>query len=361
MSKPLKITLWSVGALLAVLAIAAYLLRDMLQFLAMAVALAPGHDFAAAQAPPAPDYADEAAWAALPNRVDDADLVPQGLMDNQTAAAVDVFYIHPTTYISSASWNQPPDDTASRTMLNTWVLRDQASAFNGCCRVFAPRYRQATLYSFMDDSGNGRQALELAYADVAAAFAHFVEHLNNERPFIVAGHSQGARHAVPLIRDHIVATPLEQRLVAAYPVGYAIDAAEVGIPVCRSAEETGCFVSWNAVGPHAGGFGSERNVCVNPLSWRADDALASHRANAGAFASSHGLDMPAGVADARCAGGRLLVSEIRSDRFSERPLGRDNYHIFDYGLFYASVRENAMLRTEAFLSHGDLARTNSSD
>ncbi|MGY8791817.1 MAG: DUF3089 domain-containing protein, partial [Pseudomonadales bacterium] len=63
---------------------------------------------------------------------------------------------------------------------DSWVMRDQASVFNGCCDVYAPRYRQATLYSFTDTSEvkNGEQALELAYGDVKTAFKYFVDNHN---------------------------------------------------------------------------------------------------------------------------------------------------------------------------------------
>ena len=57
-----------------------------------------------------------------------------------------------------------------------------------------------------------------------------------------------------------------------------------------------------------------------------------------------------GAADAQCRDGRLWVSEIRSSNYSLMPLGRDNYHIFDYALFYLNIRANVETRVNAFLS-----------
>ena len=37
------------------------------------------------------------------------------------------------------------------------------------------------------------------------------------------------------------------------------------------------------------------------------------------------------------------------------PLGRDNYHIYDYALFYVNLRQNAQARVDAFLGNGALA------
>lgn len=338
------------GVIVAVCAVLGYVYRDALQFMMMTMTLKPEHGFAEVEPPPRPDYADEAYWAALPHREDNADVTPEGYDDGQANASFDAFFIHPTTYLSDASWNQPPGHEDAEQMLGDMVLRYQASVFNGCCRVFAPKYRQATLFSFMDESGSGERAIELAYQDVAMAFDYFIGRYNEGRPFIVAGHSQGARHAERLIAERIVDTPLMERLVAAYPVGFRISAERIGLPACQTERDVGCFVSWNAVGPNATNYGdpSDPPACVNPLSWRADGQRVAHEENRGAFAFE-ATDMEDAVADAQCVEGRLLVSDIRSDRFDARPLGTDNYHIYDYGLFYANIRANAITRTNTFL------------
>src|SRR4051812_36327921 len=57
--------------------------------------------------PPPPDYGQLATWAAHPDAVDGADVVPKdsAFTDAQKQAAVDVFFIHPTTYLSGPAWN----------------------------------------------------------------------------------------------------------------------------------------------------------------------------------------------------------------------------------------------------------------
>ena len=57
-----------------------------------------------------------------------------------------------------------------------------------------------------------------------------------------------------------------------------------------------------------------------------------------------------GAADAQCVDGRLLVSEIHADGFAARPLGRGNYHIYDYALFAMNLRKNAEARVAAYLA-----------
>ena len=112
------------------------------------------------------------------------------------------------------------------------------------------------------------------------AFDYFIEHYNQGRPFILAGHSQGSVHVRTLLEKRITGTPLRERLVAAYPIGFSIDREAMAkavpdVPVCESAEQIGCVVSWNAVGPDAAPWGDPRkNICVNPLTWRTDGAAA---------------------------------------------------------------------------------------
>jgi hypothetical protein len=248
--------------------------------------LKPAHNFSADGAPASPDYSQPSSWAALAEREDSVDvLVAIGDMEQQTRAPVDVFFIHPTTYFGTANWNQPLDDARVNQLTDMFVMRGQAAAFNSCCRIYAPRYRQATIYSFIDNSGSGQAALAIAYSDVERAFDYFLQAYSRDRPFILAAHSQGSVHLRTLLEKRITGTPLRNRLVAAYPIGFSLDAQQLArsipdVPVCQSAEQTGCMVSWNAVGPEAKSFtDTGNNICVNPLTWKADGAPAAAALN----------------------------------------------------------------------------------
>ena len=338
------------GGIVAVLGGLGVVYRADLQLALMVMVITPDQAFTDASSPAPPAYATPLHWAALPNREDLADSVPTGSRDAQATAPADVFFLHPTTFLSPDAWNQSLDDAATNDLTDEMVMRGQTSVFNGCCRIYAPRYRQATLAAFFDDSESGPQALALAYEDVIAAFRYYVTHFNEGRPFVLAAHSQGSRHADYLMADEIVGTELANRMIAAYPVGFEIDGSN-GVPVCDTPTQTGCQVTWNSVGPAAGAlFGTPDNICVNPLSWRVDGALADHDANLGAVNLDAGDAPEPGAADAQCRDGRLYVSEIRSDNYSLMPLGRDNYHIYDYALFYMNIRENVQARVNAFLS-----------
>ena len=341
---------WALGLILvlALIAGALYLFQDNLFFFAMRMQLEPDAPFSETQAPPAPDYSLEDNWAALPEKFDNADFAPPGTRDMQAEAEVDVFYIHPTTYFSSAGWNQPPGDPDSTEIVETSILTGQASAFNGCCAVYVPRYRQATLYSFIDEQGDGDKAIDLAFQDVRSAFEHFLLTFSRGRPFIIAGHSQGALHSDRLIREQILGTELEERLVAAYVVGFEI-AEGPGLPVCARPTQTGCQVNWNSLSPQAESSYALDTICVNPLTWRTDGVRADFRANPGSMNFDTPPVIEEAVADAQCIDGRLLVTELRSDRDWIEFFGEGNYHAYDYGLFYMSIRENAKARANAYM------------
>ncbi len=357
----MKKILLIVGIGLAVLLALAYVFRDPLGYWVAQQALTPSIAFDAANAPSAPDYANSASWSALPSTVDGADTVAGDLVDNQATAEVDVFFLHPTTYLSAEAWNAPLDDLAANALIEDSVNVAQASVFNGCCAIYAPRYRQATFASFFPpsqaggESSNGAQAMALAYGDVSRAFDQFLTRYSQGRPFILAGHSQGSQHLRRLLAERISGTPLLARLVAAYAVGAIFPKAEIAeeffdLPVCNSPRQTQCLITWNAVGPSVAQFrNASDDVCVNPLTW--GTATATHADNPGAFATQS-KTLLAGVADAQCKAGQLLVSELRSEAFTDLPMnmGTDNYHILDYSLFYASIRSNAQERVAAYLA-----------
>lgn len=178
------------------------------------------------------------------------------MRNRQADAAVDVFYIHPTTYFSRAGWNQPLDDEDANRGTE-FALRAQASAFNEVGRIYAPRYRQMTLNGYLSDSDADRdKALDLAYRDVRAAFDEFIGQRSHGRPFIIAAHSQGSGHGLRLLSElmsDLAPDPaLRKRLVAAYLIGAAVpqDALQQtvpGIALCATPQQTGCAVFYNTI------------------------------------------------------------------------------------------------------------------
>jgi hypothetical protein len=332
------------------------------------LAMTPRVSFDAEPAPPPPDYAAPGSWSALPERDDAADALPRGAPPaDQLHAGVDVFYVHPTSYLGRR-WNAPVDDPALNEATDRVATRIQASAFNGCCAVYAPRYRQANGTSFFRPSADGERAIDLAYGDVERAFDAFEARRGAGRPFILAAHSQGSVLAERLLYDVVSRGPLRDRLVAAYLLGGAVSVDGLrerapDVPACRAPDDLHCVVAWNARGV---GFApnefelvrSDRRerLCTNPLSWRADGGPASAELNLGAvFLESDDAAPRPGFADARCVDGTLVLHRIGAaprdlpSRILDRVLGAGNYHPIEYQVYFMNLRENAAVRAAAFL------------
>ena len=327
----------------------------------------PAGHFEAASAGRAPDYSDSGTWLSRPGLANDPS---HWLPDNVQSATVGqaaVLYVHPTTYLATDRWNvplHPAADTEFRTRLFT---QSQASVFNSAGQIWAPRYRQAAYGAFLLKSRDAQKALDFAFADVSAAFDRFLAEAG-DKPIILAGHSQGALHLTRLLAER--KDRLKGRLIAAYIVGWPVsisaDLPALGFPACTVPGQTGCILSWMSYGEPAnsdmilgewsktkGADGGQRRredvLCVNPLTGGASGS-APPSANPGTLVPSQNFSSAAldpGKVGARCDKGQLIIGgEIP-------PLGPyvlpgNNYHVYDYALFWAAIRRDAERRTAAW-------------
>ena len=335
--------------------------------------LPPKTPFDPRHAPPAPDYSKRSAWAALPDMRDASDVAPLGsIIANPATAKADVFFIPPTTYLGGKQWNASVDDAALNALTDETTIREQASVFNGCCRVYAPRYRQMTLGGYVKWSHNSVGASNLAYFDVKRAFAYYIASYNRGRPFIIAAHSQGSRHMRRLLAEMIDKTPLRAQLVAAYMPGTWIEAEWFGMlktkKPCSRADDTGCVLTWSAYKEGRDAtqarirFGRTTRyaeetirrpyVCTNPLTWSQSTALAPAELNLGGWLYGDGATPRApdvGLVSARCNDGAVYVSKPTDKLYDAKLVAFIDYHNYDYNLFYMNVRANAIERVNAFL------------
>jgi hypothetical protein len=330
---------------------------------------APKGHFEAAKAGGGPDYTQAASWVARPGLPDDPSRwLPDGTDPDDPGKAA-IFYIHPTTYLERDRWNAPIDangDVAFRTRL---FVQSQASAFNRAGEVWAPHYRQAAFGAFLLDNPDARKALDLAYGDVSSAFDEFLREAGN-RPIILAGHSQGALQLARLIREKIAGKPIAKRIVAAYVVGWPISTAAdlpaLALPACNAPDQTGCVLSWlsfaepanpelvlNSYENSAGFAGEKRKredvLCVNPITGT-KDGTAPPEDNPGTLVPSADLLsavlQPATVG-AHCDKG-LLVLDGKVPPLGPYVLPGNNYHVYDYALFWGAIRQDADRRLAAW-------------
>lgn len=306
--------------------------------------------------PPKPDYKNVVYWAALPGRRDAADSLPNGidLRNGEASAPADVFFIYPTIFTDKPTnqyrWNADVNDGMLNDKIQRSTILNQASVFNGSCRVYAPYYRQAHLYAFFTPNQlDAKKALDLAYQDVKDAFEVYLNHLNDGRPIIIASHSQGSYHAERLLKDYFDDKPLRSKLVAAYLIGRAIkpDAFKTIHPT-ESPEEIGVWASWNTYAknhyPENYKQYFEGAQSTNPLLWNSTDTFASKELNKGGVGPKFKY-IPQ-LADAQNHNGMLWINKpyVKGRAF----LRTKRWHYADINLFYMNLRENVALRAYKF-------------
>lgn len=373
--------------------------------------------FAAPNRLTAEAYADRANWLARPDisATNGSTWLPPELEPEEPGPAA-VFYVHPTSYMAPfnvARWNASMQDDDSLELAQRFV-RYQSSAFNGVGRIWAPRYHQAHFGAFLRRSEDSVRAIHAAYSDIAAAFDVFLA-ANPEAPIILAGHSQGSLLLLRLLKNRIAGTPVAQRIVAAYLAGWPVSLTEdipaLGLPACDGADQAGCIISWqsfaepadtsavtSAYGYYRGMTGRKRDdtpmLCVNPLTGLPDsEASAAHNLGtlipaqepgfgAGHFGAAGNLASitsanlaalvppalkPGGGAPpvvhlaearvgARCHQGFLLIG-TSPPTIGPYVLPGNNYHVYDYALFWANIRADAERRLTTFLKNRSSRRT----
>jgi hypothetical protein len=336
-----------------------------------------GH-FEAAEAGGGPDYTQLDSWLCHPTvfgpdkSIQDIDdpcrWQPPQEVPYDLKRYSQTFYIHPTTYLERDRWNAPLHGDQQTEFRNDLFAQTQASAFYGSGQVWAPRYRQAAYGAFLLRSEDAEKALDFAYQDVSAAFDEFLKE-NPQGPIILAGHSQGALHLERLLQEKVAGTPLSKRIVAAYVVGWPIsttsDLQALGLPPCRAPDQSGCILSWMTFGDPANpnfifdqwtktkGFnGGDRKqvdtLCVNPVTGTQNGV--AQKGVGGMIVPSADLRTPTVSYDAvlaHCDKG-LLILDGPLPALGPYVLPGNNYHAYDYALFWGAIRRDAERRLGAW-------------
>ena len=302
----------------------------------------------------ATDYAQQNNWAALPGMQDNADWTPKGLQNKQDSARVDVFYIHPTTDVTGFKGNADINEKSINKQTDKFPIKYQASVFNESCKVYAPRYQQAALNNFFSkNTDRSQEAFNVAYNDIKAAFEYYLQHYNNGRPIIIAGHSQGTKHAQRLLREFFDGKPLQSKLVEAYLIGFPTKETQFQyLKVSEKADTFGGYISYSTFGQDSkiATVVPEYNtaVSVNPLNWTTDKLFVSGSENKGSL-SVKSNEIIRTVFGAKNTNGILEIQKPQEGGFV--PMVMKNYHLYDYSLFYMNIRENVALRIKKYFEY----------
>jgi len=302
----------------------------------------------------ATDYSNQENWAALPTMQDNADWTPKGLQNKQDSAQVDVFFIHPTTDVAGFKGNANINNKMINKQTDNFSIKFQASVFNESCKIYAPRYRQAALNNFFSkNTDRSKEAFDTAYQDIKVAFEYYLKNYNNGRAIVIAGHSQGSKHAQRLLQEFFDGKPLQKKLVVAYIIGFPTHETKFQfLKILEKADAFGGYISYSTFGQDskiATIVPEYKNaVSVNPLNWTTEKIFVAGNSQQGSLSKK--LDeIIHTVFGARNGNGILEIQKPQDGGFV--PMVMKNYHLYDYSLFYINIRENVKLRIQKYFEY----------
>ena len=288
-----------------------------------------------APASPTIDYSDNRCW--FENKQD------------ATGKDVDLFYVVPTCiwdYTDSLGQTRHHMDifNTEQRALTDPSIQLAKSVLADSCNFFSPYYRQISMDSWLTlDTALIEERFKLAYQDVADAFLYYMEHDNQGKPFILAGHSQGAKAVIELLKREM--TPdISRKLIATYAIGYTVTPEELaGYPTLRPAQDsidTGVLIGFNSVTrPDAiSPLFRDNVVCINPVNWLTDATPAT---------SYQGFTVAQDTTIHT-----LIVTGIDEEQYFipsvAALLPKGNLHVQEFNLYNEDLRKNVLQRIRAF-------------
>ena len=177
------------------------------------------------------DYSDPSSWAYF----------AEG--DDRPA---DLFLICPTVDMGSeGNLNMDVSDEELRASF-TGALNMERGIYEEVTVMYAPFYRQMTFHVYEKMIAEEGRHLEIAYSDVEDAFLYYINNLNDGRPFILAGFSQGAQLALMLLEEYFDDEALQDRLIAAYCIGWKVSKEDLEkyphLKMAEGEDDTGVII-----------------------------------------------------------------------------------------------------------------------
>ena len=304
----------------------------------------------------APDYSRKECWLQFPKITKD----------------VDTFYIYSTAYYESSFKEGAPDYA---TLDNPEMLEGaqaeymtNASVYESSTNVFVPYYRQAGMKyagEIRKKTGNIDAAISgIPYDDITAALDYYFKNCNQGRPFIIAGHSQGASMVKYVLKNYFKEHPdYYKRMVAAYVIGFSVTKDDLAkyphLKFATGENDTGVIISWNTEGPKNVKENAKNAVVlpnaisINPLNWKRDETYAPASENLGSFMpniKARRYEITDIGADAQVVLARgVVVTNAKWDHPADPAFfGPQSFHEDDYTFYYNNLKDNVAKRIAAY-------------
>lgn len=283
-----------------------------------------------------------------------------------TQTNADIFYIAPTcnwgwTDASGTEHHiMDVNDPAQIANLQA-PLKLAEKVFADDSRFYSPYYRQITMETWFESDEVIEQYFTTAMNDIEKAFDYYMSHINEGRPFILAGHSQGGKCVVELLKDLDKET--YDRLVAAYVVGFEVTDEDLRSPYivpATDADATGVTICFNsAASPAAASpLFSDNRICINPMNWTTDATVSLPSDNLGTvFLNADGSiaeEISPVTTHIDPTSLTVIVDGLDPELYyipsisAIAPLG--NYHVQELNIYFGNLRDNVARRTATYYS-----------
>ena len=283
--------------------------------------------------PVAPDYTDSTQWYI-----------------RDRGGAADLFYIVSTETgdhmmgTDTCHFADTRDPYLRKRMRHEMLAVD--SFYSGRLNYFSPYYRQVSMQSWTSEA-IAMARIPLAMSDCVLAWEYYLEHMNQGRPFILAGFSQGAQAVLTIMKQ--MPDSVASRMIAAYPIGFKVTSKDTAncrhLRPASGATDTGVTINFNSVKSVEAEIPvvSAGNIfCINPVNWRTDTLSAPF-----VLYNRNKNDTLIARLDPES---RLLLIDGYNNNKSMRVIGKSgNYHHMELKFYYPYIRQNMADRVAAFL------------
>jgi hypothetical protein len=262
----------------------------------------------------------------------------------------------------SGNYNMSMSDTKTKESF-LGALNMERGIYEDSATMYAPYYRQMTFPVYSMTENEMKPYLDIAYRDVSTAFEYYFKNLNNGRPIILAGFSQGSQLLLMLLKEYFNDTKYSDKLVAAYCIGWRITEEDLTthphLKMAQNENDTGVIISFNC---EAEGIEDSiivpsgvKTLGINPLNWKTDSTLADKSLNKGACFTKYSGEIKSEIAQLTGAyldaeRGTLRMTDINPSEYSNSLFPVGVYHLYDYQFFFRNLQDNVANRLESFLN-----------
>ena len=281
--------------------------------------------------------------------------------------SADVFYIYPTVCTSLDKNNLCAVDNQKMRETAKNVIKLQAEAFGTVANIYAPFYTQYNFRAFeysnyekiQKDTLDNVQGL----SDIYGALDYYFKNLNQGRPFILVGHSQGSAIMLIILSDYMKKHPeYYKNMVAAYVIGYPVTReylkSNPHLKFAKKADDTGVIVSYDVQAPDKSGINvlqAKNQLVINPINWSRGQKTVKADKNLGSLDEKTLQITTPGIADAKVNKklGVIICSTVDTEKYEiklPKLFGNGSFHGQDFQFYFLNLRENAEVRINKFLN-----------